>query len=185
MCSERTPILANAIPAFEMFMTAWERLGEKFLHLEPYTKVGIEWAVKYYNKMDLTKAYVIAMVLNPSIHLSWIQKNWDEEFIDEATQTIKDLGFGLDELAEHYGLDDLMDFTDNNACRNQSIDEEFVAYFTAPLSEKGMDILKFWEIHESSFLTLFAIALDYLPIQASAVPCEHVFSSSVETDTKR
>ena len=30
----------------------------------------------------------------------------------------------------------------------------------------------------------FAIALDYLPIQASAVPCEHVFSSSGETDTK-
>ena len=31
----------------------------------------------------------------------------------------------------------------------------------------------------------FAIALDYLPIQASAVLCEHVFSSSGETDTKR
>jgi len=27
--------------------------------------------------------------------------------------------------------------------------------------------------------------LDYLLIQASAVPCEHVFSSSAETDTKR
>ena len=27
--------------------------------------------------------------------------------------------------------------------------------------------------------------LDYLPIQASAVPCERVFSSSAETDTKR
>ena len=31
----------------------------------------------------------------------------------------------------------------------------------------------------------FAITLDYLPIQASAVPCERVFSSSGETDTKR
>jgi hypothetical protein len=27
--------------------------------------------------------------------------------------------------------------------------------------------------------------MDYLPIQASAVPCEQVFSSSAETDTKR
>ena len=27
--------------------------------------------------------------------------------------------------------------------------------------------------------------MDYLPIQASAVPCEWVFSSSAETDTKR
>jgi hAT family protein len=27
--------------------------------------------------------------------------------------------------------------------------------------------------------------MDYLPIQASSVPCEHVFSSAGETDTKR
>jgi len=29
------------------------------------------------------------------------------------------------------------------------------------------------------------MALDYLPIQASAVPCERMFSSSAETDTKK
>lgn len=29
------------------------------------------------------------------------------------------------------------------------------------------------------------MAMDYLPIQASAVPCERVFSSSSETDTRR
>src|SRR5277367_545163 len=29
------------------------------------------------------------------------------------------------------------------------------------------------------------MALDYLPIQASAVPCERAFSSSAETDTIR
>ena len=28
------------------------------------------------------------------------------------------------------------------------------------------------------------MAMDYLPIQASAVPCERIFSSSAETDTK-
>src|SRR6267154_890215 len=32
---------------------------------------------------------------------------------------------------------------------------------------------------------LYGIAMDYLPIQASAVPCERVFSSSSETDTKK
>lgn len=29
------------------------------------------------------------------------------------------------------------------------------------------------------------MAMDYLPIQATSVPCERVFSSSAETDTKR
>ena len=33
--------------------------------------------------------------------------------------------------------------------------------------------------------TLFEIAMDYLPIQASAVPCEWAFSSGAETLTAR
>ena len=40
-------------------------------------------------------------------------------------------------------------------------------------------------MNHSTFLTLFAMAMDYLPIQATSVPCECIFSSSGKTDTKR
>lgn len=35
------------------------------------------------------------------------------------------------------------------------------------------------------FPTIYSIAMDYIPVQASAVPCERVFSSSKETYTKK
>ena len=61
LCSERTPVLSDVVPAFELFMTAWETLGEKNPRLAPFTQVGVEWAVKYYERMDLLKAYIVAM----------------------------------------------------------------------------------------------------------------------------
>ncbi len=39
------------------------------------------------------------------------------------------------------------------------------------------------QINKAEFPTLFGIALDYLLIQASSVPCEWVFLSTKETDT--
>jgi len=61
MSAEQTPILSGAIPAFELFMTAWEELGNKNPPLQRWTKIGIDWATKYYKKMDMTHAYVVSM----------------------------------------------------------------------------------------------------------------------------
>ncbi|KIK15444.1 hypothetical protein PISMIDRAFT_40610, partial [Pisolithus microcarpus 441] len=35
------------------------------------------------------------------------------------------------------------------------------------------------------YLTLFLMAMDYLPMQGSAVPCEQIFSSSAKMDMKK
>ena len=42
-------------------MTSWEKVGKKYALLKPWTDVGIQWATKYYVRMDDTKAYVVAM----------------------------------------------------------------------------------------------------------------------------
>ena len=61
MSAEKMPILSGTIPAFEMFMTAWEQLGEKNPRLERWTNTGLEWAVKYYTRMDKTRTYAVSM----------------------------------------------------------------------------------------------------------------------------
>jgi hypothetical protein len=39
--------------------------------------------------------------------------------------------------------------------------------------------------HQDQWPTLFKLAMDLMPAQATSVPCEHVFSASKETTTAR
>jgi hypothetical protein len=42
-------------------MTAWESLAAKNTALEPYINVALERAYHYYQRMDRSPAYIIAM----------------------------------------------------------------------------------------------------------------------------
>jgi hypothetical protein len=44
-----------------MFMTEWERMGKAYSVLRPWTDTGLQWATKYYIRMDDTDAYVVTM----------------------------------------------------------------------------------------------------------------------------
>ena len=61
MSGEGMPILSGFILAFEMFITRWEKLCEEHPHLAPFIQPGLDWAYKYYNHMDRTTAYIVAM----------------------------------------------------------------------------------------------------------------------------
>ncbi|KIK13772.1 hypothetical protein PISMIDRAFT_17758 [Pisolithus microcarpus 441] len=67
----------------------------------------------------------------------------------------------------------------------QSIQEEYQLYINDSCVSETMDSLRFWEVNCMQFPALFAVMVDYLPIQVSSVPCKRVFSLSVETDTKK
>ena len=60
MSGESTPILCGAVPAFESFMSKWEEM-QGIASVKHLVKPGLEWAYKYYRRMDRTRAYIITM----------------------------------------------------------------------------------------------------------------------------
>jgi len=61
--------------------------------------------------------------------------------------------FGFDQLAQQYGVNDMMDFSGNNATSGvpteQTVDDEFHAYTTANFERREIhdaDIVAFWEV---------------------------------------
>jgi hypothetical protein len=61
MSAESTPILCGTVPAFEAFMTTWENVAKAHPHLRKYIQPGLDWAIMYYDRMDLTGAYIVTM----------------------------------------------------------------------------------------------------------------------------
>ena len=52
----------------------------------------------------------------------------------------------LDSLMRDYGLTNEMDISTRENANEQTIEQEFQSFVTAPLSPKGTSILKFWEV---------------------------------------
>jgi hypothetical protein len=61
MSGESSPLLSGAIPAFELFMTRWEKLKEEKPHLMQFIDKGLDLAYKYYKQMNHTHAYIVTM----------------------------------------------------------------------------------------------------------------------------
>ncbi|KAF8834807.1 hypothetical protein BDN67DRAFT_914167, partial [Paxillus ammoniavirescens] len=91
MSSESLPCLGSTVPCFELFMSAWEMLGATHPRVKPWTDVGLEWATKYYQRMDNTRAYIIAMFVDPAICMLWIKAYWDDEYIASAEKTVLEM----------------------------------------------------------------------------------------------
>ena len=86
------------------------------------------------------------------------------------------------------------------SAKNRSLQAEVSAYLLEPLERHGCDIVRFWQVSFTAVLqlvlishhyqenhlrypTIYCLAMDILPIQGSAIPCECVFSSAKETMT--
>lgn len=63
MSSDKTPVLAGAVPSFEHLMSIWEDMAteDSMQDVAPAIKAALKRAYKYYNRMDHTSAYIVSM----------------------------------------------------------------------------------------------------------------------------
>ncbi|KAG6913813.1 hypothetical protein DXG01_004138, partial [Tephrocybe rancida] len=210
MSKEKNLVLAGALPTMERFLEGWEHLAEAEPRLRPLIKRGLHCAQTYYSRMDDTDAYIITLCTLPLPYENW-EKSWIEQAeriiknkmelyrvrhaingqpsalsLKKAKQS-SDGWLNL-RLPHHLGLPSHMTMdTDlgwnDNSFQVLLVDDEFHHYTFGTRSKFDVNIFKFWGVIFDAEGTLYIMALDYLPIQASSVPCKRAFSSSAETDT--
>jgi hypothetical protein len=73
-------------------MTSLEDLGDQNGELKPITDVGIQWATKYYERMDHSRAYAIAMCKSSQIYISVVLTLFSHQSCDALLLDQKTLG---------------------------------------------------------------------------------------------
>ncbi|KAF8749017.1 hAT family C-terminal dimerization region [Rhizoctonia solani] len=87
---EKTPTLALAIPLFETITWSWEQLATSMPKLLHAISCRIFKLQEYLGMFKDAPVHTIAMFLNPSIKLSWIQTHQLQTNIKEAEEIILD-----------------------------------------------------------------------------------------------
>jgi len=72
-------------------------------------------------------------------------------FTIDVSSRVKDQTPAYASLAAQYGLQD-MQITDSSSVMDQTVEQEYQSYATAPISSPGTNILKYWEVNH--FVTL-------------------------------
>ncbi|KAG9126891.1 hypothetical protein FRC07_001502, partial [Ceratobasidium sp. 392] len=76
LSSDKTPTLSHALPLYHALVDEWRILQAKLPALSHAIGAGIKKLEHYLVKTRSSPAYIVAMVLNPSIGYQWIDRNW-------------------------------------------------------------------------------------------------------------
>ncbi|KIM66087.1 hypothetical protein SCLCIDRAFT_111706, partial [Scleroderma citrinum Foug A] len=205
MSSKSQLQLRAAVPMFELLISSWEKLAKDLPRLKPWVDHALGWVYTYYQRMNNRDVYILAMFVDPATCLAWIKCAWDTDHVMKVEELVLNMMSkyhevmdirgpvalevqaaatnSIDSIAQHLGLGSL-GFNVTPATQGVlTIKQEYDKYVSVE-REQGNPLV-FWRTKRSEFPTIFQIVMDYLPVQASSVLCEHVFSSSAETDTKR
>ncbi|KAJ7633847.1 hypothetical protein DFH06DRAFT_1004046, partial [Mycena polygramma] len=78
LSAEKTPTLSLALPAFELLLVSWLNLQKELPELAHYIGVGITKIQEYVNKGRKSRIYALAMIINPTMKMTWIQEYWPQ-----------------------------------------------------------------------------------------------------------
>ncbi|TFY58944.1 hypothetical protein EVJ58_g6089 [Rhodofomes roseus] len=182
-------LLMEVIPLFELFMQDWEQQARVKPQYRRAIKGGLKLAAKHYKKMDDTDAYILVMFIHPLYCMEHIREHWDEDFIQDSEELIKSTIRKYKHPSMQQVYNEICGLrVYNTGCHAgaaaapgqreaNSVDCKY-AEWVAKVYWLNPNVKKQWPI-------LWRITMDYLPIQATLVPCKRLFSSSADTDTPK
>ncbi|KAJ7696975.1 hypothetical protein B0H17DRAFT_1266691, partial [Mycena rosella] len=90
LSAEKTPTLSAALPAFEMLLDCWINLQTQLPMLAHYIRVGIVKIQEYVNKGRKTRVYALAMIINLTMKMEWIEQHWPADDAAQAEEWMID-----------------------------------------------------------------------------------------------
>ena len=193
----------EVIPLMDLLFNAYRDSEEEF---STDDRMGIMlttgWAKlkKYYNKTDEIPVYIAALVLNPTIKWSYIEKEWPKNWVISAKQRLrsfwikeyKSSAIVLPPKASEPNTRNSKDrpnrFTQWKSHLQPTADgiDEYQRYINAPPVPESNESSRDWWLQpyqREMYPNLSLMAINILSISASASDTERVFSGAKQSIT--
>ncbi|KAF5332393.1 hypothetical protein D9758_017371 [Tetrapyrgos nigripes] len=171
LSGEKTPTLSFAVPSYEAMVTKWEKLKDALPQYATVIDAGIAKLHKYCDHVEASDTYTLAMTEAKQLFLHEVE-SYSAVVVGDGQQTT------LSDLSNDDWADAILGLPTKDkqptCCVSWAIEDEVNSYLSEALADPKKDEVAYWEV-----------PLDILPIQASSVPCERVFSSLSDTNTKK
>ncbi|ESK86346.1 hATC-domain-containing protein, partial [Moniliophthora roreri MCA 2997] len=203
LSKEETPCLTYTIPSFHAVINKWEDLQVKHLKLAEIIQEGINKLTDYLDKVKDVPVYFLSMIINPDMKMRWINRKIPEckreilQTLYDKLQTQHSMTSALQQSRnapqparstldqDDDWVTDMLGLGEEKSHGTGNVESEVAEYLkdTSVVPEGKNRLLKYWEANQTRYSTLFALAVNLLPVQGTSVSCKWLFSSSHHTKT--
>ncbi|KAJ2913342.1 hypothetical protein MD484_g7075, partial [Candolleomyces efflorescens] len=93
--ADQTPTLPITLPAYENLLQMLKAFKAQEPEIAHGVQASIEKLQEYLVKTRRTKVYAIAMIINPTIKIKWLEEHWEESDVSAAKEWM------IDSMAEY------------------------------------------------------------------------------------